>query len=74
MINTEEFLIGEKEALNQWKGLLVRQCSGHMYTMYLPFVFIVLTKNNRCIKESSLLSLTFWYSSCLNIQDYGMET
>lgn len=56
MINTEEFLMGEKEVLNQWKGLLVRQCSDHTYTIYSAFVSVVLTKNNRFIKHSSLLS------------------
>lgn len=57
MINTEDFLIGEKEVLNQWKELLVRQCSGHISNMYLPFVFVVLTKNNSCVKESSVCLL-----------------
>lgn len=51
MINTEEFLIGEKEVLNQWKGLLVRQCSDYIYTIHSPFVFVALTKNNRMLVQ-----------------------
>lgn len=62
MINTEEFLIGEKEVLNQWKGLLVRQCSDHKYTIYSGFVSVILTKNKvyRKVSIVAFLTLGFW--------------
>ncbi len=46
MINTEEFLIGGKEVLRQWRGLLVRLSSDHINTTHSFFVFADFTKNN----------------------------
>lgn len=64
MINTEEFLIGEKEVLNQWKGL----CAVNTKTICIHPSFFVLW-----IKDHCCFLVTFWYLS-LNTQDDGMET
>lgn len=80
MINTEEILMGEKEVLKQWKRLLVRQCNSythkHRHTPYNQSLCVSLWQRTT-IKPLFIiifLSFEFCSSSCLETQDYGVET
>ena len=54
MINTEEFLMREKEVLDYWKGLLLRQSSEH--THYMLSLCVCRLDKERLVHKKSLSS------------------